>query len=192
MRLGLIADTPEERNALESGQVPVAFLETHYAFGLARAVMAATRLGVFESLAHRPASAVTIARSCGTDPVATQKLLISLAGSGYLDVEDDQYALTPTARACLLKGNTNSLVDTVLFAFDEWDLMEHIEDYVRSGSPLDLHQCMTREQWERYQQSMRALAGQTAQQVAQAISLPDGASDMMDVGGSHGYYSVAL
>lgn len=192
MRLGLIADTPEEREALESTRVPVPFLETHYAFELARAVMVATKLGVFESLTRGAASAADIAKRCGSDPVATQKLLISLAGSGYLYVHDDQYALTPTARTGLLQGSPGSLVDTVLFAFDEWDLMEHIEDYVRTGAPLDLHQCITGGQWERYQRSMRALAGQTAQQVAQAIPLHDAAVDMVDVGGSHGYYSVAL
>lgn len=192
MRLGLIADTAEDRKALESTRVPVPFLETHYAFELARAVMVATKLGVFESLSSGAAIVTDIAKRCGTDPMATQKLLTSLAGSGYVYVHDNQYALTPTARACLLEGSPSSLVDTVLFAFDEWDLMEHIEDYVRTGAPLDLHQRITGEQWERYQRSMRALAGQTAQQVAQAIPLPDAASDMLDVGGSHGYYSVAL
>ncbi|WP_156622955.1 class I SAM-dependent methyltransferase [Mycobacterium sp. 1164966.3] len=39
---------------------------------------------------------------------------------------------------------------------------------------------------------MRALAGQTASQAAQTIPVPCGASDMIDIGGSHGYYSVAL
>jgi SAM-dependent methyltransferase len=192
MRLGLIADNPEEREALTSMRVPVPFFETHYAFGLARTVMAATKLGVFESLTRRAATATEIAGRCGTDPVATQKLLIALAGSDYLYFYDGLYALTPTGRACLVVASPRSLVDTMLFAYDEWDLMNHIEDYVRTGAPIDVHQHITGEQWERYQRSMRALAAQVAPQVAQAIPVPDHATDMVDVGGSHGYYSVAL
>jgi SAM-dependent methyltransferase len=192
MRLGLIADTEDEREALQSMRVPVPFFETHYAFGLARTVMAATKLGVFESLSRRAATAKEIARRCGTDPVATQKLLIALAGSDYLYVHDGLYALTPTARACLVAGSPGSLVDTVLFAFDEWDLMDHIEDYVRTGTPIDAHHRIAGEQWGHYQRSMRALASQTAPQAAQAIPVPPDAAAMIDVGGSHGYYSVEL
>ena len=70
--------------------------------------------------------------------------------------------------------------------------MHHAEEYVRTGTPIDLHQQMTVEQWARYQRSMRALAAQTAPQVAQAIPVPGDAIDMIDIGGSHGYYSVAL
>ncbi|OBA83170.1 hypothetical protein A9W99_09060 [Mycobacterium sp. 1164966.3] len=128
MRLGLVPDNPEEREALASIRVPVPFFETHYAFGLARTVMAATKLGVFESLDRQAETVTEIANRCRTDPEATQKLLTALAGSGYVYVHNGQYALTPMARHCLLAGTPDSLVDTVLFAFDEWDLMDHLED----------------------------------------------------------------
>lgn len=192
MRLGLIADTDEEGEALASRRVPVPFFEIHFAFGLARAVMAATKLGVFESLTLQDATAAEVASRCRTDPVATQKLLIALAGSDYLHFQHGRYALTPTARAWLLSGSPRSLVDAVLFAFDEWDFMNHVEDYVRTGIPIDVHQHMTGDQWARYQRSMRALAGHSAYEVAQYIPVPGGATDMIDVGGSHGHYSVAL
>jgi SAM-dependent methyltransferase len=192
VHLGLIPDNPTEWKALASGQVPVPFLETHYAFGLARTIMAATKLGVFESLAVQAATVFEVASRCRTDPAATQKLLIALAGAGYLQFHQDRFALTPTARTWLLAGAPGSLVDTVLFAFEEWQLMSHLEDYVRSGIPINMHERMAADRWELYQRSMRALAGQSAQEVTQAIPVPDGATDMIDIGGSHGYYSVAL
>jgi SAM-dependent methyltransferase len=192
MHLGLIPDNPTEWKALASRQVPVPFLETHYAFGLARTIMAATKLGVFESLAVQAATVFEVASHCRTDPAATQKLLIALAGAGYLQLHQDRFALTPTARTWLLARGPGSLVDTVLFAFEEWQLMSHLEDYVRSGIPISVHERMAADRWELYQRSMRALAGQSAQEVAQAIPVPDGATDMIDIGGSHGYYSVVL
>lgn len=192
MRIGLIPDTPEEWKALASGRVPVPFLQIHFAFGLAHAVIAATRLGVFESLTQQAATANETARRCGIDPSATKKLLTALAGSGYLSVRADRYALTPTSRAWLAAGSPRSLVDAVLFASDEWELMSHIENYVRSGTSIDIHERMTDDQWDHYQRCMRALAGQSAEEVTRHIPVPCGATAMIDVGGSHGHYSVGL
>lgn len=192
MHLGLIPDSPAEWKALASGRVPLPFLETHCAFGLAQAVLTATKLGVFESLASDAATATEIASRCGTDPVSTPKLLSALVGSGYLCYRGDRYALTTNARTWLLRGSPRSLVDAVLFAGNEWDFMSHMENYVQTGMPLDIHCGMTDEQWDRYQRCMRALAGQLANEVAQVLQVPCGATDMVDVGGSHGRYSVAL
>src|ERR1700710_934123 len=169
MHLGMIPDDPAEWKALASRQLPLPFFETHFAFGLARAIMAATKLGVFESLSRGAASPAEIADRGGTDVVATQKLLVALAGSDYLLFRDGRYALTPTARTWLLTASPTSIVDAVLFGYDEWELMTHVEDYVRTGIPLELHQRMTGPQWEHYLRAMRALAGLTAHEVAQAI-----------------------
>ena len=188
----MIPDDPAEWKALASRQLPLPFFETHFAIGRARAIMAATKLGVFESLSRQAATPVEIADRCGTDAVATQKLLAALAGSDYLLYRDGRYALTPTARTWLLSESPCSMVDALLFAFDEWELMMHVEDYVRTGIPLELHQTMTGVQWEHYLRSMRALAGLTAHEVAHRIPVPGGATDMVDVGGAHGQYSVAL
>lgn len=192
MHLGLIPDTPAEWKALATGQVPVPFLETHFAFGLARAVMTATKLGVFEALATAAATPVEVADRCRTDSAATEKLLIALTGSGYLCFRAGRYALTPTARSWLLAASPRSIVDSVLFAFDEWDLMGRVEDYVRTGKSCELHEHIADEQWDIYQRSMRALSDQFAHEAAQDIPVPFGATDMIDVGGSHGQYSVAL
>lgn len=168
------------------------FLETHFSFGLAHAVMVATNLGVFESLACQTATSTEIASRCGSDPASTLRRLDVLVGSGYLRYRGDRYALTTTARTWLLAGSPHSLVDAVLFAGDEWELMGHIKGYVRTGMPLDIHKCMTGEQWDRYQRCMRALAGQLANEVAEVLPMPRGTTEMVDVGGSHGHYSVAL
>jgi SAM-dependent methyltransferase len=192
MHLGLIPDSPAEWKALASGRVALPFLETHFCFGLAQAVMVATKLGMFESLASQTATATEVARRCETDPVSTRKLLNALVASGYLCNRGDRYALTANARTWLLAGSPRSLVDAVLFSEDQWDFVAQIEDYVRAGMPLDIHERMTDEQWDRYQRCMRALAGQLADEVAQVLPVPCGATDMVDVGGSHGHFSVAL
>lgn len=171
---------------------PVAVPGTHFSFGLAHAVIVATKLGVFESMASESATATDVARRCETDPVSTRKLLNALVGSGYLCYRGDRYALTMNSRTWLLAVSPRSLVDAVLFAGDQWHFVTQIEDYVRTGMPLDIHERMTDEEGCRYQRCMRALAGQLAEEVAQVLPVPCGATDMVDVGGSHGHFSVAL
>jgi hypothetical protein len=46
--------------------------------------------------------------------------------------------------------------------------------------------------WSIYQRGMRNLSGLAAGEVAERFPMPPGARDMLDLGGSHGYYSVSL
>ena len=192
MRFGLKPDNPIESVLTRLNVVPQPLIETQMAFILARIVMVGAKLGVFDALATDTATTATVAERCGVDAAATDKLLFALAGAGYVRNEGDRYALTPMARKWLLRDSPVSLVDKLLFQFDEWDWMERAEDYVRTGRPLDLHEVIEGEQWGRYQRGMRALAGTVAAEAVRRLPMPRSATHMLDIGGSHGYYSVAL
>ena len=192
MRFGLKPENPIERVLVRLNVVPQPLVETQMAFTLERIVMAGARLGIFEALANDTATAASVAGRCRTDAAATEKLLFALAGAGYVRSERDGYALTPMARKWLLRDSPQSLVDNILFQFDEWDWMEHAEDYVRTGRSLDLHNVISGEQWGLYQRGMRAVAGTVAAEAVRRLPVPRSATQMLDIGGSHGYYSVAL
>ena len=192
MRFGLKPENPIERVVTRLNLVPQPLIETQMAFILARVVMVGTKVGVFEALAEGAATAASVAQRCGVEAAATEKLLFALAGAGYVRSEGDRYALTPMARKWLLRDSPISLVDKILFQFDEWDWIERAEDYVRTGQSLDLHDVISGEQWGRYQRGMRALAGTVAAETVRRLPVPRSATQMLDIGGSHGYYSVAL
>jgi SAM-dependent methyltransferase len=80
----------------------------------------------------------------------------------------------------------------MLGQFTEWEWIEGYEEFVGSGTPLDIHQGMSDDEWGLYQRSMRALASSSASEVARQTPVPKGARDMLDIGGSHGYYSAAI
>jgi predicted O-methyltransferase YrrM len=48
------------------------------------------------------------------------------------------------------------------------------------------------EQWDSYQRGMRAMANTMAPEAVRRMPTPKNPKDMLDIGGSHGYYSVAL
>jgi 2-polyprenyl-3-methyl-5-hydroxy-6-metoxy-1,4-benzoquinol methylase len=192
VRLGPVPDNPIEWVIARLNVAPRPLLETQIAYTLARLIMAGTKLGIFEAVAEGPADADEIARRCGTSEFGTEKLLFALTGAGYLSLDDGRYSLTPVSRKWLLRDSPHSIADKLLLQFLEWDWMGSAEEYVRTGEPLEIHSMTDTEQWSLYQRGMRAMANAWAGEVVRRLPVPKGATAMLDIGGSHGYYSVAL
>lgn len=192
MKLGGIPRNPIERIGKALNLLPEPLLDTHIAMLLARAIMEGSRLGVFEALKDGPLTAGEIATRCGGEQRATAKLLDALAGCEYLSFEDGRYALTPKARKWLLPDAAQPLHDKMLFQLLEWDYIENLGEFVRTGRPLDMHATMTPEQWGLYQRGMRSATSSWAPEVGKRTPVPRGAKDMLDVGGSHGLLSAAI
>jgi SAM-dependent methyltransferase len=192
MKLGAVPQTLFERIAKASGMLPEPLLDTHIAMLLARTVMEGSRLGVYEALASGPLTANEVAARCGGHPPAMGKLLNALAGCGYLVFDRGRFGLSPPARKWLLPDAGQPLHDKMLFQFLEWEYVEHIGDFVRTGRPVDIHSTMTAEEWGTYQRGMRSAASTWAPEVGRRTPVPKGAKDMLDIGGSHGLLSAAI
>jgi SAM-dependent methyltransferase len=192
MKIGTIAGNPLERALLAARVLPIPLFDTQMAMLLARTIMIGVKLDVFEVLAPEALSSNEVAARCEIHPNATKKLLEALVGAGYLRADGDEYVLAPVTRKWLLKTSRQSLRDKLLFQFMEWDHLSHYEEFVRSGKPLKQHETMSDDQWGVYQRGMRSVASILAAEVAKVTPVPKGARDMLDIGGSHGYYSVEL
>lgn len=191
MRVGLTAENPLESAILGSGIVPIAMLEA-YSPVYARSIVLATKLGIFDALRDEGRSASSIAERAGTDPMATEKLLNLLVTMRYLRHRDGAYSLTRHARRWLLADAPGSVRDMILMKELEWTWIDRLEDFVREGRPLDVHATMSTDDWRAYQRGMRAQANVLARWLARRVPVPAGARDMLDIGGSHGFFSVVL
>jgi len=192
MKLGVIPENLLERLLLAIKLVPTPIFDTQVAFMLARTVMAGTKLGIFQALAPEPLTAAEIAAQCKTDLSATIKLLNALVGAGYLHNKKERYFLTPVARKWLLKDSPQSIYDKMMFHYTEWEWTANYEAYVRTGKPLQIHNMLSDEAWGVYQRGMRAIVGFQAREVVWRTPMPKNARKMLDIGGSHGYFSVAF
>lgn len=191
MRLGIIGESLIERIIARTNIAPAPLAETQIAFSMARSIMAGVKLGIYDAIGREAKTAAEVAAACETDREATTKLMNTLVGCRYLRHRDGRYELTLKARKWLLQSSPNSIVDKLLFQYDEWDIVAKYEDYVTTGQPLDVHDSFTDgAAWNRYQRGMRALASISAEEVAKRLPVPAGATTMLDIGGSHGYYSV--
>src|SRR5258708_15506365 len=192
MRLDTVPESLFERIALRAGVVPTPLGDTIVAMTLARTIMVSTKLGIFEALAKQECTAREVATRCGLDQHATEVLLFALAGTGYVRSNAMRYTLAPVARKGLLRSSPQLLYDYMLFNFLNWTWDERFEDFIRTGKPTQIHQEMSTDEWQVYQRGMRSLAGFSAFEVARRMPLPRGALHMLDIGGSHRYYSVML
>jgi predicted O-methyltransferase YrrM len=186
-----MAENPLERALLATGLVPTGMLEA-YSPAYARAITTATRLGVFEALSGGPRSAKAVAETCQTDERATEKLLNLLVTMKYVAFGSGAYALARHARRWLLADASGSIRDVILMKDLEWSWIDRMESFVRDGQPLDVHGTMSTDDWAAYQRGMRAQANLLAPFLARRVPVPAGASEMLDIGGSHGYFSVVL
>jgi 2-polyprenyl-3-methyl-5-hydroxy-6-metoxy-1,4-benzoquinol methylase len=161
--------------------------------------MEAAKAGVFDALAASPLRASELAAACQIDAAAAGKLLGALATSGYLTYDPSgggRFALTSMARKWLLTSSPVSLHDKMLLTFYESEWIDRMGEYLRTGrdvtggghvgAPPDA------EFWRLYQRAMRAIASMSADEVARRTYVPAGARAMLDIGGSHGLYSVAI
>lgn len=192
MKLGVQPESLIDRLALWLGLAPTPLMETHIATTLARTVMAGVELGLFEVLQPVPLTAAETAIRLETDPAATKLLCDALVACGYLTVTAGHYGLTRKSSRWLLKDSKNSVRDKILLQAIEWRWLEHLEEFVTTGRPLDFHTAMTPEGRDLYHRSMRALAGIAGGEIAARTPVPERPTRMLDLGGSHGHYAACL
>jgi SAM-dependent methyltransferase len=192
MKIGAIPETLAERLALAAGLVPLPLAETLPTLLLTRSIMAAVRFGFFEALAGGPLTAEEVAGRRGTDPRATRSLLDAQVSLGYVSLDGGRYELTAEARKWLLPDSPKSLHGSILYRYLEWDWIARLDDFVKTGRPLDFHAGMGPEEWGLYQGGMAALGRLGGGELARRVPVPSSARDLLDIGGAHGLFSVAL
>jgi len=192
MKIGAIPESLVEWLALRLELAPRALVDTHAAMLLARTVMAGAELKIFDALAERALDAGEAAAACGSAIAPTALLLDALAACGYVRFRNGRFELTRRARHSLLSAGPSSVRDKLLLQAAEWRWLESLEEFVRSGRPLEFHDSMSAEDRELYHRGMRALAGIAAPEAARAIPLPRAARRMLDLGGSHGHFAAEI
>jgi SAM-dependent methyltransferase len=192
MRVGVAPTGLLERIVAASGKAPWPFLDTWFPFLYARAIMTATKLGIFEALEAGPLTGSEVAARCGTHEGATRTLLDALVATGYVRLDGSRYAIASIARRWMLRDSPQSLRDIVMHRFVDWEWLTHLEEFVRTGEALRIHATPSSDWWGVYQRGMRSLAALTADELARRTPVSPGARDLLDIGGSHGYYSVVL
>jgi 2-polyprenyl-3-methyl-5-hydroxy-6-metoxy-1,4-benzoquinol methylase len=175
-----------------SSLAPVPLMDTHIAFVASRAIIEAVDLGIFETLAEGPKSIAEIAEDCKLSSYALRSFLGTLTSSGYLKYKNEKFELTKLSSKWLLKKNKQSLTDQILFLKILWGWMDDMNNFVKTGKGEQYHDHFTEDQTDLYQKGMLSVARVSAEEVGKRTPVPKGAAEMLDIGGAHGLFSVAI
>ena len=191
MKLSALPQNLRECVALACGMVPTPLMDTLVGLLLAKTIIAATTLGIFDALEKEALTAAEIAERCGSDAKATEKLVRALFACKYLKYEENRFSLAPVSRRWLPKRASRSLHSAILHRGLDLRFM-NFEEYVRHGKSQEFHSALSKEEWRIYHQGQADHAAQVMDEVIDRIPLPAHARDLLDLGGGHGLYSVAF
>lgn len=191
MRLAAIPESFSESIALALGLAPTPLMDTLAALLLAKTVIAATAIGIFDALEEEPLTAAEIAERCGSHPGATERLARALYACKYLKFRENHFTLAPVSRRWLSRKAFRSLRSAVLHRSLDLRFM-NFEEYVRNGQSQEFHSALSPEEWRIYHQGQADHAAQMIDEVIERTPLPPHATDLLDLGGGHGLYSIAF
>jgi len=177
-----------------SGKLPLPLLETYYGGAYSRTLIAALRLGIIEELKECPKGADEIAKNRNYSYEGVRTLLNALAGFGYINKKNNLFVLNGISKRWLIKDSPESMVDSILFVGYVFDIMNKIEEIIKTGNVPEFHSSdKPKIFWKTYMRSLAKFAKLTAHEIVKKSIYKAGEPKrLLDVGGGHGIYSVAF
>lgn len=164
------------------------------AFGaviFARALTVGLRRGLFESAARRPLSLEELSGETGLNPEGVRLLADACVAGGYLTCRKGRYSASAEAKKWLVRDSETYLGDLIYY-FDSLNMrLGGLEYSLEHGKPREpYYASFTDTDWETYVRGMANLARLLMPEVIRRIRLPARGGRILDLGGSHGLYSL--
>jgi len=192
MRIGVIPEGVRDWLVLRSRRFPRPLFDVMGTMLVSRALMAGVHFGVFDKLASGPKSAEEVARDAGAETHGMKLLLDALVTCGYLRERQGRYGNSALGAAWLRSDAAHTLVNFVRYNYDQWNWMSQLEEFIERGEARDIHQKLSEPEWRRYMLGLRDIAGLSAEELVERLDLPAPPRSLLDVGGGHCEYVIAL
>lgn len=182
-----------ERQLIKKGIIPGLLMDVGLSmFGFA-AVIAAAELQIFKILKDEKLDLESLANRAQCSVRGMEVLINTLTTLGYVTEKKGKYTLSRAARRSL----PVELVKDMVPFFVKGQMLNYADAArgVREapqGGIIGWDMVKSGDVGRSYQVTMRWLASGTLDEVVQKVKLPAGARRMLDVGGSHGLYTVAF
>ncbi|GJM42015.1 MAG: hypothetical protein DHS20C20_22970 [Ardenticatenaceae bacterium] len=175
--------------------VPSAILDLAGLFAY-QAVSTANELGLFETLATRPYSLQELANQIQLQERGLLTLLEALAALGYVDVENGRYKNSKMVQKWLIEDeNYDAEAMFHFWSAASRELSPHTAAVIRSGErPFDFYKWVEADPAlsESYQRMLMMNAKMGGADVIKHLTLPEGKTRLLDVGGGHGTYTALM
>ncbi len=179
-----------ERFFINRGEVPGILSDMGLPMFQLFAMLGAMEIGFFRHLEEEPADIETLAQKTGAAPIGIKNLVRVLEPLGYLEEKNGKYHLTKLARKMPI-----DLLETMApyFKHQAAEIIPEVGKGLREAPEDGVYgwkHVKSGEVGRGYQASMRWLASSMVDEVVKKIDLPSNTERMLDLGGSHGLYTV--
>ena len=179
--------------ALALNLAPLPVPEVMFGMAQARLLMAGVELGVFSALSGVNLRAEVLATQLKLHPDGLLHVLECLTAMGYLRHQGPTYTLRARARKWLDPASPTYVGTFLRFNYAQWNWWSSLEEVVRTGHHHAIHESAPQdERWALYIRAMFELARLSADEVAAAVKVPDGATRLLDVAGGHGWFASRI
>ncbi len=177
--------------------LPTPLLDAPLAAGIAKVLVTACEMGIFDLLSKGGLSVEVLAKKLDSDPQGLQLLLHLLVSAGYLRERNAKYRNTWVTQRWLTSSSSVNIAPYVIHSPDIVAIWDHMPEVVRNnkqaiGMPYaeDASVPETQMLLARHYAGLASLATALGSEIINRVQVPRGVSQLLDVGGSHAGYSA--
>lgn len=183
-----------EKILLSNDIIPHPFADASSSVGLGFALGSAVKLKIADQLAMEFKDVKSIAKGANVSEVGAELILDCLDALGYVQKKETQYAFTKRGFKNLSAQSPNNFRYFILFCDYLYKGYIHLDETVRLGKrpQSNMLEEMTDYEWELFSRAMIDISRTNFKEVAGKIPVAKTHTKMLDLGGSHGLYSIEL
>jgi SAM-dependent methyltransferase len=177
--------------------LPTPLFDTPLAPGIAKVLVTACELGVFDALDKKSLLLDALAETLACSPQGLQLLLQVLVSAGYLRQHKGKYSNTRMAQRWLTSSSPVNIAPYVIHSPDIVAIWDHLPEVVRTNKPAmrmpyqeDASSLEAQAFLVRHYAGLASLALALGGELVKRVQIPSGATQLLDVGGSHAAYSA--
>lgn len=183
-----------EKILLNNDIIPHPFADIGSNVGLAKALGVAVKLRITDQLSAQPKNIAAIANGAGISKKGVELILDCLNAMGYTEKVSGGFRFTKRGMKVLDRNSPNNMLYFIEFCDWLFNSFPSLEDTIKNGRPSRIYpeDFSSDYEWEIFSRAMIDLARTNLKEVTSKIKLHKDARNLMDLGGSHGLYSIGL
>ena len=183
-----------EKILLANDVIPHPFADASFSVGLGFALGSSVKLKIADQLSMDFKNKKTIAEGAQVSEIGAELILNCLDALGYVQRKGQDYAFTKRGYKSLSPDAPQNFRYFILFCNYLYKGYLNLDDTIRLGknSNLEMLEAMNDQEWELFSRAMIDIARTNKKEVTGKIPVSKSASSLLDLGGSHGLYSIEL
>ncbi len=183
-----------EKILLSNDIIPHPFADASSSVGLGFALGSAVKLKITDQLTMEFKDVKSIAKGANVSEIGAELILDCLDALGYAQKKEIQYAFTKRGFKNLSAQSPNNFRYFILFCDYLYKGYIHLDETIRLGKrpQSNMLEEMTDHEWELFSRAMIDISRTNLKEVVGKIPISKTHTKMLDLGGSHGLYSIEL